>query len=90
LIGIISSARAQNETLTYTSVATKMGRPQNHSRAMASTCNLLDAAACLSGVPLIALVVVLAQSGDINPAAFTRDFNESSAMRSSNVLESIN
>ena len=43
---------------------------------MASTCNLLDAAACLAGVPLLALVAVLAQSGDVNPAAFTREFNE--------------
>jgi predicted HNH restriction endonuclease len=43
---------------------------------MASTCNLLDAAACLAGVPLLAYVAVLAQSGDINPAAF-KEFDES-------------
>jgi hypothetical protein len=43
---------------------------------MASTCNLLDAAACLAGVPLLALVAVLAQSGEVNPAAFTREFDE--------------
>lgn len=43
---------------------------------MASTCNLLDAAACLAGVPLLALVTVLAQSGDINPEAF-KEFDES-------------
>jgi hypothetical protein len=53
-----------------------MGRPPDHSRAMASTCNLLDAAACLAGVPLLALVEVLAQSGDVNPAAFAREFDE--------------
>ena len=76
LLKIIASARGGNEPLTYTGVAVKMGRPPDHSRAMASTCNLLDAAACLAGVPLLALVAVLAQSGDVNPAAFTREFNE--------------
>ena len=52
-----------------------MGRPQNHSRAIASTGNLLDAAACLAGVPLLALVAVRAQSGEINPKAFTREYD---------------
>ena len=77
LLKIIDSARAANEPLTYSGVAIKMGRPSDHSRAMASTCNLLDAAACLAGVPLLALVAVLAQSGDVNPEAFTREFDES-------------
>jgi HNH endonuclease len=76
LIKIIASARVGNEPLTYSGVAVKMGRPSDHSRAMASTCNLLDAAACLAGVPLFALVAVLAQSGDVNPAAFAREFDE--------------
>lgn len=76
LLKIISSARAKNEALTYSGVAVKMGRPADHSRAMASTCNLLDAAACLAGVPLLALVAVLAQSGDVNPDAFAREFDE--------------
>ena len=77
LLKIIDSARAANEPLTYSGVAIKMGRPADHSRAMASTCNLLDAAACLAGVPLLALVAVLAQSGDVNPEAFTREFDKS-------------
>ena len=77
LIKIIASARGSNEPLTYSGAAVKMGRPSDHSRAMASTCNLLDAAACLAGVPLFALVAVLAQSGDVNPAAFAREFDES-------------
>ncbi len=76
LLNIIASARALDEHLTYSSVAVRMGRPPDHSRAMASTCNLLDAAACLGGVPLLALVAVLAQSGDVNPAAFAREFDE--------------
>jgi hypothetical protein len=76
LLKIIAAAQVTNEPLTYTSVAVKMGRPSDHSRAMASTCNLLDAAACLAGIPLIALVAVLAQSGEVNPDAFTREFAE--------------
>jgi hypothetical protein len=76
LLKIIASARAGNEALTYSGVAVKMSRPPDHSRAMASTCNLLDAAACLAGVPLLALVAVLAQSGEVNPAAFAREFDE--------------
>jgi hypothetical protein len=76
LLRIISSAKSKNETLTYADAAKLMGRPKDHARAMASTCNLLDAAACLAGVPLLALIVVLAQSGEINPEAFTKEFNE--------------
>jgi hypothetical protein len=76
LLKIIALASAAHEPLTYSGVAVKMGRPPDHSRAMASTCNLLDAAACLAGVPLLALVAVLAQSGDVNPEAFVREFNE--------------
>ncbi len=76
LLNIIASARLAGESLTYSSVAVRMSRPPDHSRAMASTCNLLDAAACLAGVPLLALVAVLAQSGDVNPAAFAREFNQ--------------
>lgn len=76
LLKIIASAQANVELLTYSGVAVKMGRPSDNSRAMASTCNLLDAAACLAGVPLLALVAVRAQSGDVNPAAFAREFDE--------------
>lgn len=76
MLNIISSAREKNEKLTYSGVATRMGRPQSHSRAMASACNLLDAAACLAGVPLLALVVVLTQLEDINPDAFKTVLDE--------------
>jgi hypothetical protein len=76
LLKIIASARSLDGPLTYSGVAVRMGRAPDHSRAMASTCNLLDAAACLGGVPLLALVAVLAQSGDVNPAAFAREFDE--------------
>jgi hypothetical protein len=77
LLKIISSAIATKEKLTYSGAARIMGRPQNHSRAIASTCNLLDAAACLAGIPLLALVAVRAQSGNVNPEAFTREYDES-------------
>lgn len=60
LLRLISSAWANGDSLTYRKAAEAMGRvpPQNHSRAIAQMCNLLDAAACLAGVPLLALVAV--------------------------------
>jgi hypothetical protein len=76
LLKIISSTVAKQQTLTYPSAAKIMGRPATHSRAMASTCNLLDAAACLAGVPLLALIAVRAKSKKINPAAFRKEFSE--------------
>jgi hypothetical protein len=33
-------------------------------------CNLLDAAACLAGVPLLALIAVRADNGEVNPKAW--------------------
>lgn len=76
ILKIIATGQKRNELLTYTSLAVTMGRPADNSRAMASTCNLLDAAACLAGVPLVALVAVRSQTGDVNPRAFTREFDE--------------
>jgi hypothetical protein len=37
-------------------------------------CDLLDAAACLAGVPLLALVAVREDSGGINPKAWKEEF----------------
>jgi 5-methylcytosine-specific restriction endonuclease McrA len=54
-----------------------MGRPRDHARAIASACNLLDAAACYAGVPLVALMAVLAESGRVNPEAFATGFDKS-------------
>jgi hypothetical protein len=76
ILRIIATTQARNELLTYSGMAVAMGRPADNSRAMASTCNLLDAAACLAGVPLVALVAVRSQTGDVNPAAFAREFDK--------------
>jgi len=73
LLGIISSAMAKGHLLTYREAADLLGRPSNHSRAVAQVCDLLDAAACLAGVPLVALVAVRADSQKINPKAWKEE-----------------
>jgi len=72
LLGIITSAVKSDRLLTYKSAAELLGRypPENHSRAVAQMCDLLDAAAALAGVPLLALVAVRINSGEINPKAW--------------------
>src|SRR5258708_31419159 len=70
LLRIIPSATCNGKTLTYRKAAVAMGRPPTHSRAVAQMCDLLDAAACLAGVPLLALVAVREKSGDVNPKAW--------------------
>jgi hypothetical protein len=66
LLRLIPSASANGKTFTYQMAAVAMGRPETHSRAVAQMCDLLDAAACLAGVPLLALVKVREKSGEIN------------------------
>jgi hypothetical protein len=51
-----------------------MGRPANHARAVAQMCDLLDAAAALAGVPLLALVAVKDASGEINKMAWKKEY----------------
>lgn len=72
LVKIIASAEAQGKELTYLDAARLLGRvpPARYCRPTAHVCNLIDAAACLAGVPLLALVKVLSQSRDVNPEAF--------------------
>ena len=48
--------------------------PQDHAKAVAQMCDLLDAAACLAGVPLLALVAVREMSGEINPKAWKKEY----------------
>jgi hypothetical protein len=76
LLAIISSAVANKRDLTYWEAARMMGRlpPQNHSRATAQMCDLLDAAACLAGIPLLALIAVREKSGEINPKAWKKEY----------------
>jgi hypothetical protein len=74
LLSIISVAGSKN--LSYWEAARVMGRmpPQDNSRAIAQMCDLLDAAACLAGVPLFALVAVREKSGEINPKAWKKEY----------------
>ena len=75
LLHIISSAVKANQFLTYKRAAKLLGRkpPESHSRAVAQMCDLLDAAAALAGVPLLALVQVRSAGGNINPKAWRRE-----------------
>jgi hypothetical protein len=75
LLRVISLAWKSGNTFTYRKAAELIGREpaQNHSRAIAQICDLLDAAACFAGVPLLALIVVREQSGDINRRAWKNE-----------------
>jgi hypothetical protein len=61
-----------SRNLTYQGAAKLLKRPnpRDDGRAFASTCDLLDAAACLAGVPALALRAVKNADGKINPRAF--------------------
>ncbi len=76
LLGIIQIAIGSKEQLTYLTAAERMGRmpPQQNARAVAQMCDLLDAAACLAGRPLLALVAVRQSTGEINPMAWKKEF----------------
>ena len=72
LLTVISSAVKTHRLLTYKTAAKAIGRnPANNSRMVAQVCDLLDAAAALAGVPLLALVMVREASGEINRKAWT-------------------
>ncbi len=73
--GVLSLIRKANGTdtkLTYQTVAVKLKRPENHARAIASACDLLDASAAFANIPLLALIKVRDASGEINPDAFVK------------------
>jgi hypothetical protein len=75
MLALIESAYWKGKTLTYGEAARALGRSENHGRAMAQICDLLDAATCLAGVPLIALIQVRGSNGEINEKAW-RDQGE--------------
>lgn len=60
--------------LTYQGVAKLLKRPnpQDHGRAIGSICDLIDAAACLAGVPALAIFAVKNTHGKINPLAWRK------------------
>lgn len=68
------------KTTTYMEQATLMDcNGHDYARIMGAACDLLDAAAALEGVPALALVRVLAESGAINTKAWkSKDQTDSS------------
>ena len=76
LLSLVVKAVTDGELLTYSGAALAMNRtpPQDHAKAVAQMCDLLDAAACLAGVPLLALVAVREMSGEINPKAWKKEY----------------
>lgn len=69
---IISRVARTGGRLTYQRLATVLGRPARHARAMAQVCDLLDSASALSLRPLMALWTVRSANGEINPHAWVR------------------
>jgi len=72
LLSIIRVANATDRLLTYQSAAKELGLPIKNARAIAQVCDLLDAAAALANVPLLALIAVRVASGEINPKAWVK------------------
>jgi hypothetical protein len=82
LLDIIASAVTHDELPSYKTAAKLLGRlpPEKHSRAVAQMCDLLDAAAALAGVPLLALVRVRNSKGKINPKAWKKSLKHRNAI----------
>ena len=76
LLSIIAKHGAHSGKLTYGSTALEIWKNAHdkHSRAVAQMCDLLDAAACLAGVPLLALVAIRSKDGEVNPKAWVREY----------------
>jgi 5-methylcytosine-specific restriction endonuclease McrA len=70
LLPIIVAATKSHRLLNYQTAAVALGRPKNNARMVAQVCDLLDAAAALAGVPLLALWTVREASGHINRKAW--------------------
>lgn len=75
LLHFLAEAVAKNQIVTYREAAALLGRqpPEKYGRAVAQICDLLDAAAFLAGVPLLALVWVREQSTNVNSKPWKDD-----------------
>ena len=72
LLALLRQTFGSKDPLTYESAADALGRnPKTNARMTAQVCDLLDAAAFLAGVPLLALIAVREASGEINRKAWT-------------------
>ena len=77
LLSVLASQADTDPLLTYKTAAKALGRdPKTDTRATAQVCDLLDSAATLAGVPLLALVKVRLSSGKINPKAWNETEHE--------------
>lgn len=72
ILPIIQEAIRTDRFLSYTIVAKDLGRPDNHARAIAQVCDLLDAAAAHARVPPLALNAVRETSGHFNRKAWKK------------------
>lgn len=70
LLPIIAAVAKTGGHLTYQKAAEKLGRPRSNARTVAQVCDLLDAAAALADVPLLALTKVLTADLRVNPDAW--------------------
>jgi hypothetical protein len=71
LLDLLSGTVPKHNWLTYSSAAEALGRdPKKNARMVAQCCDLLDAAAVLAGVPLLALYWVREKSLEINAKAW--------------------
>lgn len=70
LLPIVAAAAQSGQHLTYQIAAQKLGRPKSNARTVAQVCDLLDAAAALADVPLLALTTVLTANLRVNPDAW--------------------
>jgi 5-methylcytosine-specific restriction endonuclease McrA len=80
LLPVIIDATKSHRLLDYQMAAAELGRSKNNARMVAQVCDLLDAAAALAGVPLLALWTVREASGHINRKAWT-DFGVEPELR---------
>lgn len=72
LLPIIRDANATNRFPKYQAVAEELGLPVGYARTIGQACDLLDAAAALAGIPLLALFRVRDINGKINPEAWLK------------------
>lgn len=86
LLPIIVGAAKSHRLLDYQTAAAELGRPKDNARMVAQVCDLLDAAAALASVPLLALWIVREASGHINRKAWVEgvepEFREAIIQRS--------
>lgn len=70
LVRMFAKGVVADSGLTYGAVGALLGRGSRGNRAVAGICNLIDAASCLAGTPLLALGRIKNANHQINPKAW--------------------